>query len=103
MAGSGVDEQQEYERRLKRRLEILKKEIEAGKVKINSGLGVIESLKAERVAPESEGRGGEHASDADGKERQDLCPHAEGKIPNRCPKHLSHPLEPPGRIFRPGI
>jgi hypothetical protein len=52
MADDNNDKGQEYEQRVRRRLEILKKEIEAGKVQINSGLGVVESLKAVRYGPD---------------------------------------------------
>lgn len=45
-------EEKEYEARLQRRLQILKKQFEAGKVKIAKGLQVVESLKAVRYAPD---------------------------------------------------
>jgi hypothetical protein len=45
-------EQQEYEERLQRRLRILKKQFDEGKVKIADGLKVIDSLKAVRLAPD---------------------------------------------------
>jgi hypothetical protein len=44
------DEQQAYEDRLQRRLQILLKQLEAGKVKFAEGLGVVESLKKVRYA-----------------------------------------------------
>ena len=40
-----VNEEQEYEEQLRRRLGILLKQFEAGKVKINPGISIIESLK----------------------------------------------------------
>jgi hypothetical protein len=46
------DEQTAYESRLRRRLEILKTELEAGNVKIAEGLQVIESLRNVRYAPD---------------------------------------------------
>src|SRR5215203_4855031 len=47
-------ERREYEQRLKRRLNILKEEMEAGTLHINPGLSVIESLKAVRYGPDGE-------------------------------------------------
>ena len=44
------DEKQAYEARLQRRLQILKKQFDAGKVRIAEGLQVIESLKQVRYA-----------------------------------------------------
>lgn len=44
------DEQQAYEARLQRRLQILKKQFDAGKVRIAEGLQVIDSLKRVRYA-----------------------------------------------------
>jgi hypothetical protein len=41
-----------YEERLQRRLQILKKQFEAGKINLARGLQVIESLKAVRYAPD---------------------------------------------------
>lgn len=45
-------EQQEYEDRLQRRLQILKKQFDEGKIKIAEGLQVIDSLKAVRYRPD---------------------------------------------------
>jgi len=45
-------EQKAYEERLQRRLQILREQLEAGNVKIAEGLGVIESLKRIRYAPD---------------------------------------------------
>jgi hypothetical protein len=45
-------EQKAYEARLRRRLEILKKQFEAGKIRIAEGLQVVESLKRVRYAPD---------------------------------------------------
>lgn len=45
-----TDEQEAYEARLQRRLQILKKQFDAGKVRIAEGLQVIESLKRVRYA-----------------------------------------------------
>lgn len=50
MSGDQTDEQQAYEARLQRRLQILKKQFDAGKVRIAEGLQVIESLKRVRYA-----------------------------------------------------
>lgn len=52
MRFEGSDENKAYEERLQRRLNILKQELEAGKVKIAKGLRVIESLKNVRYAPD---------------------------------------------------
>ncbi len=45
-------EQQEYEARLQRRLQVLKKQFEAGKIHLAPGLKVEDSLKAVRLLPE---------------------------------------------------
>ena len=45
-------DQKGYEERLQRRLQILKKQFEAGKITLAPGLQVIESLKAARWAPD---------------------------------------------------
>jgi len=45
-------EQQEYEDRLQRRLQILKKQFDEGKIKIAEGLQVIDSLNAVRYRPD---------------------------------------------------
>jgi hypothetical protein len=45
-------DQKGYEERLQRRLQILKKQFEAGKITLAPGLQVIESLKAVRSAPD---------------------------------------------------
>lgn len=45
-------EQKEYEERLQRRLQILKKQFDEGKIKIAEGLQVIDSLKAVRYRPD---------------------------------------------------
>ena len=45
-------ERQEYEERLQRRLQILKKQFDEGKIKIAEGLQVIDSLKAVRYRPD---------------------------------------------------
>lgn len=50
MTDDSSTEKQEYEARLQRRLKILKQQFEAGKVRINKGLHVIESLKLVRYA-----------------------------------------------------
>lgn len=47
-------EQKEYEERLRRRLQILKEQMEKGKVHIADGLQVAESLKAVRFGPDGE-------------------------------------------------
>lgn len=52
MSDKGSDEKAQYEKRLQRRLKILKKQFEAGKVKIAAGLDVVESLKKVRHAPD---------------------------------------------------
>ena len=44
----------EYEQRLRRRLEILREEIEAGRIHINAGLEVINSLKAVRYSADGQ-------------------------------------------------
>ena len=44
--------QQEYEGRLQRRLQILMKQFDEGKIKIAEGLEVIDSLKAVRYRPD---------------------------------------------------
>ena len=48
------EEKQQYELRLKRRLEILKKEMDAGNVKFSRDLTVVESLKAVRYGSDGE-------------------------------------------------
>jgi len=48
MSDDHPDEKQAYEARLQRRLQILKKQFEAGKIRIAEGLQVIESLKRVR-------------------------------------------------------
>jgi hypothetical protein len=50
MTDDSIDEQRAYEARLQRRLEILKKQFEAGKIHIAEGLQVIDSLKRVRSA-----------------------------------------------------
>lgn len=50
MSADKTDEQEAYEARLQRRLQILKKQFDAGKVRIADGLQVIESLKRVRYA-----------------------------------------------------
>jgi len=50
MTESEEKEKRDYEERLQRRLQVLKKQFEAGKVKIAPGLRVVESLKAVRYA-----------------------------------------------------
>jgi hypothetical protein len=45
-------DKKEYEARLQRRLQILKKQFDAGKVKIFKGSQVVESLQAVRYAPD---------------------------------------------------
>jgi hypothetical protein len=52
MEESEAKEQQEYEDRLQRRLRILKKQFDEGKIKIAEGLQVIDSLKAIRYRPD---------------------------------------------------
>ncbi len=47
-------EQEAYEKRLRRRLEILKQQMEAGKIKFAPGLGVKESLMAIKYGPDGE-------------------------------------------------
>lgn len=50
MSDNHLDEKQAYEARLQRRLQILKKQFEAGTIRIAEGLQVIESLKHVRYA-----------------------------------------------------
>lgn len=50
LTDESTDEQREYEARLQRRLQILKKQFEAGKIRIAEGLQVIDSLKRVRSA-----------------------------------------------------
>lgn len=52
MSNGQSDEQKAYEARLQRRLQILKKQFEAGKIRLAEGLQVIESLKRVRYAPD---------------------------------------------------
>lgn len=52
MSDQDSDEKAQYEARLQRRLQILKKQFEAGKIKITEGLQVVESLKRVRHAPD---------------------------------------------------
>ncbi len=52
MSDQDSDEKAQYEARLQRRLQILKKQFEAGKIKIAEGLQVVESLKKVRHAPD---------------------------------------------------
>lgn len=52
MSDEDSEEKKQYEARLQRRLEVLKKQFEAGKVKIAEGLKVTESLKRVRYAPD---------------------------------------------------
>lgn len=52
MSDEPTDEQKAYEARLQHRLQILKKQFAAGKIRIAEGLGVIESLKRVRSAPD---------------------------------------------------
>lgn len=52
MSEEPTDEQKAYEARLQRRLQILKKQFEAGKIRIAEGLEVVESLKRVRTAPD---------------------------------------------------
>ncbi|MDY7574510.1 hypothetical protein [Actimicrobium sp. CCI2.3] len=47
-----TDEQKVYEARLQHRLQILKKQFEAGKIRIAEGLEVVESLRRVRSAPD---------------------------------------------------
>jgi len=54
MSEDDKKEQEAYEKRLRRRLEILKQQMEAGKVKFAPGLGVKESLMAVRYGPDGE-------------------------------------------------
>jgi len=50
MSDESTEEQEAYEARLQRRLQILKKQFEAGKIRIAEGLQVIDSLKRVRSA-----------------------------------------------------
>ena len=52
MSDDQTDEKQAYEARFQRRLQILKKQFDAGKVRIAEGLQVIDSLKRVRYAPD---------------------------------------------------
>ncbi|MCP1419868.1 hypothetical protein J3D47_004111 [Pseudomonas laurylsulfativorans] len=52
MSDEPLNEEKAYEERLQRRLQILKKQLDAGKVHIAEGLQVIESLKLVRHAPD---------------------------------------------------
>ena len=52
MDETNEQEQREYDERLQRRLQILKKQFEEGKLKIAEGLQVIDSLQAVRYAPD---------------------------------------------------
>ncbi|MCA3061772.1 MAG: hypothetical protein ING60_18380, partial [Rhodocyclaceae bacterium] len=52
MSDQDGDEKAQYEARLQRRLQILKKQFEAGKIKIADGLQVVESLKKVRYLPD---------------------------------------------------
>lgn len=52
MSKSEDKEKKAYEERLQRRLQILKKQFEAGKIKVAPGSQVVESLKAVRYAPD---------------------------------------------------
>ena len=52
MSDQDSDEKAQYEARLQRRLQIVKKQFEAGKIKIAEGLQVVESLKKVRHAPD---------------------------------------------------
>lgn len=52
MSDEPTDEQKAYEARLQRRLQVLKKQFEAGKIRIAEGLQVVESLKRVRSAPD---------------------------------------------------
>ena len=52
MSDQDSDEKAQYEARLQRRLQILKKQFEAGKIKIAEGLQVAESLKRVRHSPD---------------------------------------------------
>jgi hypothetical protein len=54
MSEDDKKEQEAYEKRLRRRLEILKEQMQAGKVKFAPGLGVKESLMAVRYGPDGE-------------------------------------------------
>lgn len=50
MSSDQADEMEAYEARLQRRLQILKKQFEAGKIRIAEGLQVIDSLTRVRYA-----------------------------------------------------
>jgi len=52
MSESDSDQRKEYEARLQRRLQILKKQFDAGKIKLAKGMQVVESLRAVRYAPD---------------------------------------------------
>lgn len=52
MSDNSDEEQKEYEARLQRRLQILRNQLEAGKLKFARDLKVIDSLKAVRFAPD---------------------------------------------------
>ncbi|SEJ44642.1 hypothetical protein SAMN04244579_04415 [Azotobacter beijerinckii] len=52
MSDEQADEKKAYEERLQRRLQILKKQLDAGKVHIAEGLQVIQSLKLVKYAPD---------------------------------------------------
>ncbi|MGQ7957096.1 hypothetical protein ACUTAF_05140 [Pseudomonas sp. SP16.1] len=52
MSNEQLEEKKAYEERLQRRLQILKKQLDAGKVHIAEGLQVIESLKLVKYAPD---------------------------------------------------
>lgn len=52
MPAEKSDEQTAYEARLQIRLQILKKQFDAGKIRIAEGLDVVESLKRVRSAPD---------------------------------------------------
>ena len=52
MSSDQADEMEAYEARLQRRLQILKKQFEAGKIRIAEGLQVIDSLTRVRYAPD---------------------------------------------------
>ncbi len=52
MDETNEQEKREYEERLQRRLQILKKQFEEGKIKIAEGLQVIDSLQAVHYAPD---------------------------------------------------
>ena len=52
MSDQDSDEKAQYEAQLQRRLQILKKQFEAGKIKIAEGLQFAESLKRIRYSPD---------------------------------------------------